>query len=210
MYCITTSSCSCHPVEIPFYIGILVPFAVLTLLNCIQQLVIAVTLRQKVKNSQAWLHFLQSCLVSLLFAVGWIFGLAMARLSGIAADILDALFIATGGLLGLYVFVLYCVISPIVRKVWKEWFMNGSHTCYKKHESSQTPVKHLVAPTSQDIDEAQFHVENIELSSVASSSDESSKQPDASDTQVSDHVRPIAPNEKSQSCTRNGINKERI
>ena len=182
--------------ETPFYIGILVPFVVLTLLNFIQQITIVITMKQKLKNSQARLHFLQSCIVSSLFAVGWIFGLAMTGLSGIAADVLGALFIAIGGLLGLYVFLIYYVISPLVRKVWKEWFMNVSNTHYKKHESSQTPVKQLVAPTSRDIDEAQLHNENIELGSVTSSTDESSKHPDVSDSQTSD---PVTPSEHSQS-----------
>ena len=158
-------------------------------------------------KSQARLHFLQSCLVLFLFAVGWALGLAMTGLSGVAADALGICFIVVGGLLGLYVFLIYCVVSPIVRKVWKEWFLALSHTHYKEYEASyQTPVKHPLTETSLGHYGAQK--ENIALASVAHSSDDSPKHLSASGTQTPVPVMQVIPSEKSLTAEAPAVMKQ--
>ena len=176
------SPCSCRPVEIPFYVGMLAPFVLLVLLNCVQLLAITITLRKTLMKSQARLHFLQSCLVLFLFAVGWALGLAMTGLSGVAADALGICFIVVGGLLGLYVFLIYCVVSPIVRNIWKEWFVALSPTHYKKYESSFRSHKRLSASgTQMPVQVMQVMPSEKSLSEEGSKEEKLVVQPDADD-----------------------------
>ena len=53
--------------------------------------------------------------VSILFSVGWTFALAVGEVVPLSAATLQILFCMTGGLLGLYIFVLYCIGVPTIR-----------------------------------------------------------------------------------------------
>lgn len=119
--------CSCRPINIPFYIGLVGPFAVVVLSNGVM-LIAFYFLIPNLSKSQEKIHYIQSCLLSLLFGIGWTFGLAGISLKDIGADIITSIFCITGGLLGVYAFIIFCVLSPVVRSVWKEWFSKISST----------------------------------------------------------------------------------
>lgn len=112
-------------------------------------IVVAIAVRQTVRNSQQWIPFLQSSSVSVLYGVGWSLGLAMTGVAGTAATVLGVLFIVTGGLLGVYVFLIYGILSPTVRSVWRGWFCRSlKHQEYTL--SSQPAAKQQNTTSSQD------------------------------------------------------------
>ena len=126
-----------------------VPFVVAMTGSWILLIAVTIAVRQTVRNSQQWIPFLQSSSVSILYGVGWSFGLAMTGVTGTAATVLGVFFIVTGGLLGVYVFLIYCVLSPTVRTVWRGWFCcNVTHQEYML--SSQPTPKQQNTTTSQD------------------------------------------------------------
>lgn len=61
------------------------------------------------------LQWIQLVVVSMLFSIGWTFALAVGEVVPLSAATLQILFCMTGGLLGLYVFVLYCIGVSTVR-----------------------------------------------------------------------------------------------
>ena len=130
-------SCSCRPIGVPFYVGMAVPFILAMIGSWILLIAVTIAVRQTVKNSQQWIPFLQSSSVSVLYGVGWSLGLAMTGVTGTAATVLGVFFIATGGLLGVYVFLIYCVLSPTVRNVWRGWFCRN--VTDQEHISQPTP-----------------------------------------------------------------------
>lgn len=130
---------SCRPTDFPFYLGIVVPFTITMLCNWIMLLTIAIVLRRKLNRSQAWIHYIQSCLLSISFAVGWTFGLILTGLSGGVIDIIGACFILTGAPLGLYIIIIYCLVSPVVRHAWKEWYYDLRGIHYKEYDPTNMP-----------------------------------------------------------------------
>ena len=59
-------------------------------------------------------------ITSLLFTFGWIFVLPQVNSSNQTANVLEGLFWFTGGVLGFYVFLLYCIASSNVRAIWHQ------------------------------------------------------------------------------------------
>ncbi len=69
-----------------------------------------------IKNKAFTIQWVQLSVISSVFSLGWIFGLAVGEVVPISAATLQIIFILTGGLLGLYIFVLYCLgYSPVRR-----------------------------------------------------------------------------------------------
>ena len=107
-------------------------------------LTVAICLGKKLEKSQARLHFTQSSLLSILFTVGWACGLAMTGLSGIGENVFGALFLLTGAPLGLYVFLIYCLGSPVVRSILrKECYCCLGKNSHKEYGSTQKNLLEL-------------------------------------------------------------------
>ena len=122
------------------------PFIVAIVSEWIFLLAIAIAVRRTIAKSQQWVHFLQSSSISFLFAIGWALGLAMTGVVGTAATVLGAMFIIIGGLLGIYIFLIYGILSPTARSVWKEWCVCIQWGKYGKYSMSRptTPAKQLI------------------------------------------------------------------
>ena len=103
-----------------------------------------IAVRRTLRKSQLWIPFLQFSSISILYGVGWAFGLAMTGITGIGATVLGAFFIATGGLLGVYMFLIYGILSPTVRSVWRGWLCGAKQKGRGKLQKPSTPVKQLL------------------------------------------------------------------
>ena len=129
-------SYSCRVHDVPFYIGILVPFIVIYLFNWGIFIIIMIQLmkkncRSKFKESYSSnqkmspkQQFSIALTLSLLFGLGWGIGLlATHTLYPVTAvrDTFAALFILLTGFQGLFIFIMHCVRSREVRREWKRW-----------------------------------------------------------------------------------------
>ena len=128
---------SCRPYEWPFYFGFLIPFAVIYIFNWVVFLVIMISLcrhssaktaGQRDNKSMVARYLLIAVILSLLFGLGWVFGLigtsSLPRGVSIPAQYLFSIFI---GLQGVLVFILHAIRSPDSRDEWKRWWY--SITC---------------------------------------------------------------------------------
>ena len=108
---------SCLPSELPFYIGIVALFILLWIISGIFLIIITIILfRVSLKNYQ----YLSTLAVYTICSIAAVFLLAKANVdSPVAAAILELLFLLSGGFLGLYMFVVYCLLSEDVKVIWE-------------------------------------------------------------------------------------------
>ena len=132
-------ACTIH-----FYVGIAAPFTVAILCGWIFLIAVTIAVRRTLRKSQLWIPFLQSSSISILYGVGWTFGLSMTGLTGIGATVLGAFFIATGGLLGVYMFLIYGILSPTVRSIWTRQSYSITQKRHGKSQKPSTPIKQLL------------------------------------------------------------------
>lgn len=109
--------CSCLPREGAFYIGVVVPFTVAICLS-LCTVMMSCYLSYKMSTQLNRRHWTQLVMVSIIFTIGWIFGLAEADASSaLTAAVLELIYSITFGLLGVYVFTLYCIVPPNIRRM---------------------------------------------------------------------------------------------
>ena len=129
-----STNCSCRVYGYSFYIGLLVPFGVIYIMNwVIFILIFASLLRRpnvrKETSNNGNLHklkenFMIALGLSLLFGMGWVIGLlATSDLPDAVRYPAEWVFTLTTAFLGVYLFILYVVRSPEARKLWKRWLL---------------------------------------------------------------------------------------
>lgn len=140
---------SCRSRDLPFYLGIVVPFLVCTTATTVILGITFVLLVRVSLQSVFSVKFLGPLATAVLFTLGSTFTLAKANASASAATGMELLFLLTGGLLGFYVFLFYCIASSDIRKVWKETVTNipqferflESFSRKPKAKATQSPYK---------------------------------------------------------------------
>ena len=151
---------SCRSRGLPFYIGLIVPFALLYAFNLIMFVLIMVSIckhsYRKVgstteKNTLTFVRKNATIAISLaiLFGLGWGFGLAASGTpSKDATFALQLLFTIFVGCQGLLIFVLHGIRKAEARNEWKKWFSTltswlpyGQFSGNKKLDSTASPFK---------------------------------------------------------------------
>ena len=145
-------TCSCGATQSALYVGVLVPFLTVYIFNWTIFVAIMVALIRKAKSKIASaksksrkVEVKQQCrialTVSVLFGLGWGFGLAASQAIDVAAIriIFNSLFTAFTTLQGLFIFILYVVLSPNARKEWKRWVLR------REDKGPDTSVSHSSA-----------------------------------------------------------------
>ena len=126
----TPYSYSCRPYEWPFYFGFIAPFVAIYIFNWIMFIVIITSLcRHAAKretadfNSVVTRQLFIAIVLSLLFGLGWAFGLigSSSLPSGVSitGQYIFSIFI---GFQGVLIFFLHAVRSTDVREEWKRWW----------------------------------------------------------------------------------------
>ena len=129
-----STNCSCRVHGYSFYIGLLVPFGVIYIMNWVIFILIFASLlcRPNVKNETSSSgnlrklkeNFMIALGLSLLFGMGWAIGLlATSDLPDAVRYPAEWVFTLTTAFLGVYLFILYVVRSPEARKLWKRWLL---------------------------------------------------------------------------------------
>ena len=140
---------SCRPYGITFFVGLLAPFAAIYVFNWTVFIIIMVALaRQQLRSremkgatstkdtvAQLKQQFFSALTLSLLFGLGWGFGLPATQ--GINNEgvrvTFQTLFILLTAFQGLFIFVIHCLMgrkSLEVRKEWRKWYYYA--TCRKE------------------------------------------------------------------------------
>ena len=115
-----------------FYIGLLIPFGVIYIMNWVLFILIFASLlcRPNVKKETSSSgnlrklkeNFMIALGLSLLFGMGWAVGLlASSDLPDAVRYPAEWVFTLTTAFLGVYLFVLYVLRSQDARKLWKRW-----------------------------------------------------------------------------------------
>ena len=123
-------SCSCRPYQWPFYFGFIVPFVLIYIFNWIMFIVIMFSLcRQSTKakttdaKSIVTRQLFIAMALSLLFGLGWAFGLigssSLPRGASITGQYIFSIFI---GFQGVLIFILHAVRSADAREEWQRWW----------------------------------------------------------------------------------------
>lgn len=77
------------------------------------------------KKSQLKQQFLIAITLSILFGLGWGVGLPATQSfhdTAVISDIFSAFFVLFTSFQGLFIFIMHCLRSPEIRKVWAGWF----------------------------------------------------------------------------------------
>ena len=140
---------SCRAFNIPYYIGMVVPFFIIYIFNWTIFFVIAVSLLRKsckpdFKKKQGNISFVRQELVivttlSVLFGLGWGIGLFATQdihNNKIVRDLFSALFVIVTAFHGLFIFVMQCLRSKDVRSVWSQWFYRATGKGFSEFASS--------------------------------------------------------------------------
>ena len=126
----TSYSYSCRPYKWPFYFGFIAPFVTIYIFNWIMFIVIITSLcRHAAKRETAdaksvvTRQLFIAIVLSLLFGLGWAFGLigSSSLPSGVSitGQYIFSIFI---GLQGVLIFFLHAVRSTDAREEWKRWW----------------------------------------------------------------------------------------
>ena len=127
-----------------FYIGLLIPFGFIYIMNWIIFILIFASLLcrpnvQKEASSRSNMrklkeNFMVALGLSLLFGIGWAVGLLASSDAPDAVRLpAEWIFTIVNAFLGVYLFVLYVVRSPEARKLWKKWL------CCQRKKSIDLP-----------------------------------------------------------------------
>ena len=133
---------SCRAFNLPYYIGMVVPFLIIYIFNWVFFFIIIVALSRKscksdlrnVKKKQKNISFVRQQLIivttlSILFGLGWGIGLFATQdihNNKIVRDLFAALFVIVTAFHGLFIFIMHCLRSKDVRSVWKHWFYKAT------------------------------------------------------------------------------------
>lgn len=124
---------SCRPTQWPFYFGFVVPFGLIYVFNWVMFAIIMVTLCMHAHKAAATKdtniksmvakHLIVAVILSLLFGLGWAFGLigtsSLPEAVHIPAQYIFSIFV---GIQGLLIFLLHAVRSPKARDEWRKWW----------------------------------------------------------------------------------------
>ena len=147
---------SCRAFNIPYYIGMVVPFLIIYLFNWVVFFIIVVSLLRKnfqsnikSKKDTKMLYIYRQLVIaitlSVLFGLGWGIGLFATQdihTNKIARDMFAALFVIITAFHGLFIFIMQCLRSKDVRNSWKRCFFDvtGKRIC--EFTSAILPCKH--------------------------------------------------------------------
>ena len=125
---------SCRPYDVQFFAGLLAPILLIYLLNWIIFVILMgfllhrycktkAVLTKKSQNKQLRQQLRNAIALSLLFGLGWGFGLpATDEIDNVAVRTsFQILFIVLTAFQGLYVFILQCLTGRNAAEAWKEW-----------------------------------------------------------------------------------------
>ena len=143
---------SCRAFNLPYYIGMVVPFLIIYIFNWVIFFIIIVALSRKscksdlrnVKKKQKNISFVRQQLIivttlSILFGLGWGIGLFATQdihNNKIVRDLFAALFVIVTAFHGLFIFIMHCLRSKDVRSVWKHWFYKATGKEFSEFTSS--------------------------------------------------------------------------
>ena len=128
------TNCSCRVYGYSFYIGLLVPFGVIYIMNWILFILIFANLvckpnvrEETSKNGNLRKlkeNFMIALGLSLLFGMGWAIGLlATSDLPDAVRYPAEWVFTLTTAFLGVYLFVLHALKPQETRRLWKRWLL---------------------------------------------------------------------------------------
>ena len=131
---------SCRAYQAPFYIGVVVPFAIIYLFNMSVFVIIIVSLirknfssklsntkRKDTKMQSFKKNLLIAVTLAVLFGPGWGLGLLVTEKvydNKTQRDLFASLFVILTAFHGLFIFLVHCVRSREVRNVWKQIFFS--------------------------------------------------------------------------------------
>ena len=129
-----STNCSCRVYGYSFYIGLLVPFGVIYIMNWVIFILIFANLvcksnvrEETSKNGNLRKlkeNFMIALGLSLLFGMGWAIGLlATSDLPDAVRYPAEWVFTLTTAFLGVYLFVLHVLKSQEARRLWKRWLL---------------------------------------------------------------------------------------
>ena len=128
-----STTCSCRVDGYSFYIGLLIPFGFIYIMNWVIFILILASLlcrpnvRKETNNSgnirKLKENFMIALGLSLLFGMGWAVGLlASSGLPPAVRHPAEWIFTLASAFLGVYLFILYILRSAEARKFWKRLF----------------------------------------------------------------------------------------
>ena len=129
-----STNCSCRVYGYSFYIGLLVPFGAIYIMNWVIFILIFANLvcksnvrEETSKNGNLRKlkeNFMIALGLSLLFGMGWAIGLlATSDLPDAVRYPAEWVFTLTTAFLGVYLFVLHVLKSQEARRLWKRWLL---------------------------------------------------------------------------------------
>ena len=140
---------SCHSRDLPFYIGLIVPTAILYIFNLIMFVLVMVSVckqrRPGSMTEKSTLAFIRKNAIiaftlAILFGLGWGFGLAASGTpSEEATFTLQLLFSIFVGCQGILIFVLHGIRKAEARDEWKKWLYTVMCRNRGVVKSSSTP-----------------------------------------------------------------------
>ena len=174
------SDISCRPYGIQFYAGLLAPFLAIYIFNWIVYVIIMVflinhyfckstdTVKKLHQGSQVRQQFRNAIALSLLFGLGWAFGLpATEGIDSVSVrTAFQVLFIIVTAFQGLYIFIMQCLTGSNAvdaRKEWQRWLY--FITCRPGHVHAYTLSR---TPASASDRKGKFS-KQIETSTLTSS-----------------------------------------
>ena len=130
---LSLSNCSCRVYDYSFWIGLLIPFGIIYIMNWIIFILIfgSVLCRSGVKGTSRGEklrklkeNFMIALGLSILFGMGWAVGLlASSDIPPAVRYPAEWIFTLITALLGVYLFLLYVLRSAEGRGVWKRWLL---------------------------------------------------------------------------------------
>ena len=149
---------SCRSRDLPFYIGLIAPFAILYVFNLTMFILIMISIckhsyrRRGITTEKSIFTFVRknatiAFSLAIVFGLGWAFGLAATSTpSKEATFTLQLLFTIFVGCQGLLIFFLHGVRKPEARNEWKKWFSTATS---KTYNSTATPSNmYVTSPLS--------------------------------------------------------------
>lgn len=130
---------SCRAFDLPFYLGMIAPFVIIYLFNWSVFVIIFTSLLRKgcskklretkdtskAVKAELKKQFFVAVTLSILLGLGWGIGLPATQSfikTGAIRDVFAALFVLLTAFQGLFIFIMHCLRSPEVCKVWAGWF----------------------------------------------------------------------------------------
>ena len=160
--------CSCRAFDIPFYVGMIVPFLIIYIFNWVVFIIIFTSLLRKScdkklkevketdkkkgdkKTSPVKQQFLVAVTLSVLFGLGWGVGLLATDKVYVSAikDLFASLFVILTTSQGLLVFIMHCLRSRDIRNVWARWFKFATGKEVNEFTSVVSRQKRKSGPTA--------------------------------------------------------------